>query len=201
MTEKAVMLELPNDYQGNPDDLIVVHVGPNKTTKPFGVLVQTLRPRMILCELETSRLYPEPLVDGPPPQEPEPAPVNPEGPLSERAQAVYEQLLGFKGSGVTPYIRYQVDDPAIAELEKARLVDVIHRDGFDEVCLPLYYLPSNEDRTVKVEIRPDGELILMAGFFERGGYTHYTPIRFSTFSDTLTCMEDLERIVTDRIEP
>ncbi len=60
-------------------------------------------------------------------------------------------------------------------------------------------LPPDQ-RTVAVEIRPDGTLVLIAGFHEKDGLLDYTPIPFSAFSQNLVCQDDLVRIVVDAID-
>jgi len=52
-----------------------------------------------------------------------------------------------------------------------------------------------ELREMKIEVRPDGQLVIAAGFHECGGYTSWTAVPFSDFSQTLTSIKDLERIV------
>ncbi|MCL2647210.1 MAG: hypothetical protein FWD61_09420 [Phycisphaerales bacterium] len=45
----------------------------------------------------------------------------------------------------------------------------------------------------------NGEMFLVAGLHRRDGFIVYTPIPFSTFSESLTCYSDLERIVAEVI--
>jgi len=52
-----------------------------------------------------------------------------------------------------------------------------------------------ELRKMKIEVSPNGQLSIVAGFHECGGYISWTAVPFSDFSQTLTCIKDLERIV------
>ena len=54
-----------------------------------------------------------------------------------------------------------------------------------------------ELRKMQIEVRPDGKLVIAAGFHECGGYISWTAVPFSDFSQTLTCLNDLERFVCD----
>ena len=56
-------------------------------------------------------------------------------------------------------------------------------------------LLPKELREMKIEVRPNGQLAIVAGFHECGGYISWTAVPFSDFSQTLTSIEDLERIV------
>jgi len=59
-------------------------------------------------------------------------------------------------------------------------------------------LLPREQRRIVIEERPDGTLLLIAGFhLDEEKYLHYTSIPFSEFSQTLTCLDDLERFVID----
>ena len=51
---------------------------------------------------------------------------------------------------------------------------------------------------MKIEVQSNGTFLLLAGFHERGGYISWTGVPFSDFSQTLTCIKDLERIVMDK---
>lgn len=53
-----------------------------------------------------------------------------------------------------------------------------------------------EKRAVKLGIGPNGELVLDATFYETGGWLENMLVRFSEFSETVACMDDLEKIVT-----
>jgi len=64
-------------------------------------------------------------------------------------------------------------------------------------------LPKKQ-RRITVETRPDGQLVLVAGFhFTQEGkdrYLYHTAIPFSEFSQTLTCLDDLECFAVDAVK-
>ncbi len=59
-------------------------------------------------------------------------------------------------------------------------------------------LPPDQ-RKIAVEVGPDGRLVLMACFHEKAGTRFWTPLRFSYFSQTLTCIDDLERLIVEHV--
>ena len=57
-----------------------------------------------------------------------------------------------------------------------------------------------ELREMKLEVTSDGDLIILAGFYEKNGWIVWESIPFSDFSQNLTRFDDLERLVVDRVE-
>ena len=56
-------------------------------------------------------------------------------------------------------------------------------------------LLPKELRQIEVEVLPGGKLVLLAGFHESADCVDWTSLPFSDFSQTLTCLDDLERLV------
>ena len=60
-------------------------------------------------------------------------------------------------------------------------------------------LPPDQ-RVLKIEVQSDGTLLLFAGFHERDGCVLWNAMPFSDFSQTLTCLDDLECFVIDKVD-
>ena len=73
-------------------------------------------------------------------------------------------------------------------------------DYFVRMNGSLRLLPKQEQK-FGIESRPDGTLLLVAGcYVNRENVVKWMAIPFSTFSETLTCWKDLERLVVDLID-
>ena len=54
--------------------------------------------------------------------------------------------------------------------------------------------------TLGIEITPEGRLILLLGCRAKENYRHWQSIPFSDFSQNLTRLDDLERLVINMID-
>ena len=64
-----------------------------------------------------------------------------------------------------------------------------------------FRLLDKEDRVMRIECTPDGKLLLVANFLveqtENSNTRVYKSIPFSEFSETLTSIEELKRLVVN----